>query len=66
MQVLVGGDALEHPVSDRVIAGLAGVPMGDAGRELLEGHVGDGLQDAGRTLAVVELVARSPAAAIDE
>ena len=44
MQVLVGGDALEHAVGDRVVARLTGVAVADAGRELLEGHVGDRVQ----------------------
>ena len=44
VQVLVGGDAGEQLVGDRVTGGLAGVPVRDAGRELLERDVRDRLE----------------------
>ena len=39
VQVLVRGDPCEHPVRDRIAARLAGVAVGDAGGQFLEGHV---------------------------
>ncbi len=56
MQVLVGRDALQHLVGDRVVAGLAGVAVADAGRELLEGHVRDRVEEAQFVGVLLELV----------
>ena len=39
VEVLVGRDADHDPVCDRVVGVAARVPMGDAGRQLLERHV---------------------------
>ena len=42
----VGSDALQQLVGDRIVAGLAGVLVADAGGQLLERHVRDRPQDA--------------------
>ena len=46
VQVLVGGDAGQQLVGDRVAGGPAGVAVRDAGRQLLEGDVGERLERA--------------------
>ena len=50
VQVLVGGDAGQQLVADRVAADASGVAVRHAGRQLLEGHVGDAARS---TLVVV-------------
>ncbi len=47
VQVLVGGDALQHPVCDRVVAHLAGIAVADAGGKFLERDVSDRQQEVG-------------------
>ncbi len=44
VQVLVGRDARQHAVADRVARLMTGVAVRDAGRELLEGDVRDRVQ----------------------
>ncbi len=52
VQVLVGGDAGQHPVADRVAGVVAGVAVRDPGRQLLEGDVRDRVQHAVRVVGL--------------
>jgi len=59
VQVLVGGDARQQLIGDRIVAGLAGVAVRDAGRELLERHVHHRVEQAlGEQVALLVLAGR--------
>ena len=47
VQVLVGGDAGEHAVGDRIVADATGIAVADPGGQFLEGHIRDGEQESG-------------------
>ena len=56
MQVLVGRNPLQQLVGDRLVARLAGVAVRDAGGQLLERHVDDGVEQAlGEQVALLVL-----------